>query len=44
MSNVLFVRDDGLFAVSHIDGAGHLVQTQQGTDAAPNWTHVLAAS
>ena len=42
MNNVLFVRDDGLFAVSHIDGAGKLIATEDGDSAAPNWTHVVA--
>ena len=42
MMHVLFVRKDGLFAVSHIDGSGHLIATQDGTGAAPNWTHVVA--
>jgi hypothetical protein len=27
--------------VSHIDGAGHLIATQDGKSAAPDWTHVV---
>src|SRR3712207_8294368 len=38
--NVLFVRSDGLFAVSHIENGG-IVMTQDGTNAAPGWTHVV---
>jgi hypothetical protein len=41
MNNVLFVRKDGLFAVSHINDSGKLIATEDGTSAAPNWTHVV---
>jgi hypothetical protein len=40
-TDVLFVRDDGLFAVARIDD-GKLAMTQDGTNAAKDWTHVLA--
>ena len=43
MSDVLFVRNDGLFAVAHIDSAGELVETQVGDDATIDWTHVIGA-
>jgi hypothetical protein len=42
MRDVLFVRNDGLFAVAHIDSAGELVETQVGDDATTDWTHVVA--
>jgi hypothetical protein len=42
MKDVLFVRNDGLFAVAHIDSAGELVETQVGDDATTDWTHVVA--
>lgn len=42
-SEILFVRNDGLFAVANIAG-GKLNLTQSGNNAAPNWTHVLASS
>lgn len=42
-SHVLFVRNDGLFAVGHVDETtGHFVQTQTGSNFSPNWTHVVA--
>jgi hypothetical protein len=41
-TNILFVRNDGVFAVAHIDEAGGLALTQDGTNAAKNWTHVVA--
>ena len=40
-TEILFVRDDGLFAVANIAG-GKLNLTQSGDSAAPNWTHVVA--
>jgi Zn-dependent metalloprotease len=40
-SAALFMRNDGLYAVGRID-AGGFVQTQQGTGAASNWTHIVA--
>jgi hypothetical protein len=41
MTDVLFVRNDGVFAVAKIE-VGQLLETQSGTNAAPNWTHVVA--
>ncbi len=41
MSDILFVRNDGLFAVAHIDTAGELVETDVGDDATLDWTHVV---
>jgi len=38
---LLFVRNDGLFAVANIQ-AGQLVTTQSGAGLSPNWTHVVA--
>ncbi len=38
MRDVLFVRNDGEFAVAHIDSAGELVETHVGDDAAVDWT------
>ena len=42
-SHVLFVRNDGLFAIDHINEAnGQRVETQSGSGFSPNWTHVVA--
>jgi hypothetical protein len=41
LAKILFVRDDGLFAVAHID-SGELAMTQSGDNAATGWTHVVA--
>ncbi|MBA2472730.1 MAG: hypothetical protein H0V41_11010 [Pseudonocardiales bacterium] len=41
MSDILFVRNDGLFAVAHIDSAGELVETDVGHDATLDWTHIV---
>ena len=41
MNEVLFVRNDGVFAVAHIDDSG-LALTQSGDNAAHDWTHVVA--
>jgi len=44
-SRVLFVRNDGLFAIGHIDESnGHFVETQTGSNFSPNWTHVVAVA
>jgi hypothetical protein len=41
--HVLFVRDDGRFAVGHIDqSGGTFVDTDSGTRFSHNWTHVVA--
>ncbi|MGB9281261.1 MAG: hypothetical protein WCB57_14425, partial [Pseudonocardiaceae bacterium] len=40
--DILFVRNDGQFAVAHINTAGELVETQVGNDATPDWTQVVA--
>ncbi|MGH3511629.1 MAG: hypothetical protein ACRDRB_05055 [Pseudonocardiaceae bacterium] len=42
MRNVLFVRNDGLFAVAYINTAGELIETQVGDDATIDWTHIVA--
>ena len=44
MSNILFVRNDGVFAVGHIDETGGVAMTQDGTNAAKDWTHVVAVA
>ena len=41
MARVLFVRNDGVFAIGHIDGAGQYVETQSGANFTTNWTHVV---
>ena len=42
-SHVLFVRNDGIFAVDHIDESnGKRVETQAGSGFTQNWTHVVA--
>jgi hypothetical protein len=42
-SHLLFVRNDGLFAVGHIDETnGQFVDTQAGSGFSTNWTHVVA--
>jgi hypothetical protein len=41
LTNILFVRDDGLFAVAHIENGG-VAMTQSGDNAAKDWTHVVA--
>jgi len=39
----LFVRNDGRYAVGHIDESnGTFVDTDSGTDFSPGWTHVVA--
>jgi len=44
-SNVLFVRNDGLFAVGHIDETnGQFVDTQSGSGFSTNWTHIVAVA
>jgi Zn-dependent metalloprotease len=40
IGHALFVRDDGLFAVGNVSNGG-FVLTQQGTNASPNWNHVV---
>jgi hypothetical protein len=42
--NLLFVRNDGLAAVGHIDAKGHFVNTEARSDFAPNWSHVVAVA
>ena len=37
----LYRSDDGTLFVGHIDSWGHLIGSQS-SDAAPNWTHVVA--
>jgi hypothetical protein len=41
MTDVLFVRKDGAFAVAHINGVGELVETHLGDDATLDWTHLV---
>ncbi len=41
MTDVLFVRNDGQFAVAHINTAGELIETYVGNDATPDWTQVV---
>jgi hypothetical protein len=37
---IIFVRNDGIFAVGHIAG-GNFEETQSGTGFSTNWTHVV---
>ena len=44
-SHILFVRNDGIFSVDHIDQSnGQFVATQNGSGFSQNWTHVVAVA
>jgi len=41
-SDIVFVRNDGIFAIGHINAADQYVETQSGSGFSTNWTHVRA--